>query len=395
MNRISKLWTNEGSRNALFAGLVAFAMYKLTAERGGAPYDQYVRLADSFLHGKVYIVHSAPYLEGAKYHGHLYSHQGVLPAILLVPFVAIFGPNFSMRLFTQMLGGGIGAAVWSLATRIGLTGRERILGWAFPILGTTFWYEAEHGTTWGAAALASGLFLFLALNEYFGKRRLPLIGLYVGLAAASRPPALLALVAFGVAILVTQQTRPTSIADTVKKAFAVGIGVLGPAIIVVGYNLLRFGTFSDISGHLHYIQDSYRTQVPPGMFAFSHVPFNLYSWFLLGPQFQTTFPYIHLSPLGNSLPLTSPAFVTAFASRRERWLWIGAVLIILPATFHYANGFTQFGMRYLLDAIPFLTTLIFLALKDDRAFGYTPLLAASIAINAYGVAYTAVYGLPY
>jgi hypothetical protein len=34
-------------------------------------------------------------------------------------------------------------------------------------------------------------------------------------------------------------------------------------------------------------------------------------------------------------------------------------------------------------------------LKDDRAFGYTPLLAASIAINAYGVAYTAVYGLPY
>jgi hypothetical protein len=50
-------------------------------------------------------------------------------------------------------------------------------------------------------------------------------------------------------------------------------------------------------------------------------------------------------------------------------------------------------MRYLLDAIPFLSALIFLALEDRRAFGYTALLAASIAMNAYGVAYTTVYGL--
>ena len=119
----------------------------------------------------------------------------------------------------------------------------------------------------------------------------------------------------------------------------------------------------------------------PGEFAFSHVPFNLYSWFLLGPQFQSTFPYIRLSPAGNSLPLTSPAFITAFGARRELWLWLGAVLVVLPATFHYANGFTQFGMRYLLDAVPFLSALIFIALKDKRAFGYTALLAASVAIN--------------
>jgi hypothetical protein len=69
------------------------------------------------------------------------------------------------------------------------------------------------------------------------------------------------------------------------------------------------------------------------------------------------------------------------------------MLVVTPATFHYANGFTQFGTRYLLDAIPFLTALIFIALKDKRAFGYTALLIVSIAINVYGVAYTAVYGL--
>src|SRR5207302_1988893 len=118
-----------------------------------------------------------------------------------VPFVAIFGETFNIRHFACLLGGGIGAAAWSLATRLGLSGRDRILGWAFPIVGTTFWYEAKHGTTWGVAALASGLFLFLSLNEYFGKRRLPLIGLFLALAVASRPAAILAFVAFGVAIL--------------------------------------------------------------------------------------------------------------------------------------------------------------------------------------------------
>jgi hypothetical protein len=394
MQRIRAAWDNVDARTSMFAGLIAFAFYRLAGERGPTPYNQYVRLAESFLHGKAYIVHAVPYLEGAHYHGHLYSHQGVLPALLLVPFVAIFGPSFSMRLFTCMLGGCIGATAWSLATRMGLSGRQRILGWAFPIVGTTFWYEAEHGTTWGAAALASGLFLFLALNEYFGKRRLPLIGLAVGLAGASRPPAALALIAFAVAVLTSPDTRPRSLVDAGKKVVGVGLGILGPAIVVFGYNLLRFGTLSDISQQLHYLQDSYRFQVPPGQFAPSHVPYNLYSWFLIGPQFQGRFPYVRLNPAGNSLPLTSPAFLTAFGARRELWLWIGAVLVVTPATFHYANGFTQFGMRYLLDAIPFLTALIFIALKDKRAFGYTALLVISIAINVYGVVYTAVYGLP-
>src|SRR5207247_2203018 len=133
---------------------------------------------------------------------------------------------------------------------------------------------------------------------------------------------------------------------------------------------------------------------PPGQFSVRHLPFNLYSWFFLGPQFQSEFPYLKLTILGTALPLTSPAFVTALWAKRERWMWLAAVSVIGPAAFHYANGFAQFGMGYLLDAIPFITALIFIAIKDERATtAYRVLLAASIAINAYGVAYTTVYGL--
>lgn len=344
------------------------------------------------MHGQLHILHPDPWLELARFQGRSYSHQGLLPGVLLVPFVAIFGSDFNLRHFAALLGGGMGAAAWSLATRIGLTGRERILGWAFPVLGTTFWYEAKHGTTWGVAALSSGLFLFLSLNEWFGKRRLPVIGLWIGLAAMSRPGTILALLGFAVAIW-TSIAKPRRFVEFTKRCLLVGLGVLGPAIAIVAYNLGRFGTLYDKSAPLHYMQDAYRHQVPPGEFSIRHLPFNLYSWFFLGPHFQPAFPFIRLNSLGQALPLTSPAFITALGSRRERWLWLAAGFVVIPAALHYANGFTQFGMRYLLDTIPFLSALIFLALKDRRAAGFTALLAASIAINAFGVAYTTVFDL--
>src|SRR5207302_2784006 len=107
---------------------------------------------------------------------------------------------------------------------------------------------------------------------YFGKRRLPLIGLFLALAVASRPAAILAFVAFGVAIL-TAPGASRKVTDLARKAVELGAGVVLPALVVVVYNVLRFGSIFDKSAHLHYIQDSYRLQVAPGEFAVAHVPF--------------------------------------------------------------------------------------------------------------------------
>jgi hypothetical protein len=149
----------------------------------------------------------------------------------------------------------------------------------------------------------------------------------------------------------------------------------------------------DRSQEIHYLADSYRLQRPPGQFSPAHIPFNLYSWFFLSPQFQHGFPFLRPTMMGTALPLTSPAFVGALAARRELWVGLSAVCVIAPAAFHYANGFTQFGMRYLLDAVPFLSALIFIGLRDGRVAGYRILLAASVALNAFGVAYTTSVGL--
>jgi hypothetical protein len=379
----SRSWTDERIRRCLLAGVFAFLVYEISREPGAQPYNQYVRLADALWHGRLDIPDPDPWLELARWHGKAFSHQGLLPGILLMPFVKVFGLDFNQRHFAALLGAVLSMAAWSLATRIGLDGWRRIAGWAFPVLGTTIWFEAKAGSTWGVAAISSALFLFLALNEYFGPRRLVLVGLYVGLACLSRPPAILALGGFALAV-----RHP-------RRWIELGLGALAPILVMLGYNYGRYGTLSDKGQQIHYLADSYREQRPPGQFSLAHLPNNLYSWFLSGPDLQDNFPYVRLTTSGTSLPLTSPAFFTAFAAKRERWLWLAAALAVAPAGLHYANGFAQFGMRYLLDAVPFLSALIFLALRDDRAHGYLPLLFASIAINAYGVAYTTVFGLQF
>jgi hypothetical protein len=379
----ARVWTDEQTRMCVLAGLFAFLVYEISREPGPQPYNQYVRLADALWQGRLDIPNPDPWLELARMDGKAFSHQGLLPGILLMPFVKLFGLGFNQRHFAALLGGVLSMAAWSLATRIGLDGWRRIAGWAFPVLGTTIWFEAKAGSTWGVAAIASALFLFLALNEYFGPRRLVLVGLFVGLACLSRPPAILALGGFALAV-----RHP-------RKWIDLGLGAIAPILVMLGYNYGRYGTLSDKGQQIHYLADSYRRQRPPGQFSLAHLPNNLYSWFLSAPAFQDDFPYVKLTTSGTGLPLTSPAFVTAFAAKRERWLWLAAALAVAPAGLHYANGFAQFGMRYLLDAVPFLSALIFLALKDDRAHGYLPLLLASVAINAYGVAYTTVFGLQF
>jgi hypothetical protein len=376
----ARVWTDAGIRSVVFAGLVAFVVFEVSREPGVQIYNQYVRLADALLHGHLDI-HPEPWLEFARIGNRAYSHQGVLPGILLMPFVLVFGIGFDLRHFAALLGAGISMTAWSLATRIGLTGWRRIAGWAFPVLGTTIWFEAKAGSTWGVAALASALFLFLALHEYFGARRLWLVGLLVGLAGLARPPAFLALGAFALAV-----RNP-------RKILQLGMGLAVPAAVMLAYNYLRFGTLTDYAQEVHYRMDDYRISKPFGVFSLRYIPYNVYSWLFMTPHFQGEFPYLKLDIMGTALPLTSPAIVTAFGARRERWLWVGAVLVVIPAAVFYANGFAQFGMRYLLDAIPFLTALMFIALADDRATGYVPLLAASIAMNAYGVAYTTTFGL--
>ena len=82
--------------------VVAFIVYWATGEGHATYYNYYVRLADAFLHGRLYLLDNPSWLNelipnpaGIGY----YVVYPPLPAVLMVPFVAIFGLELNQTLF--------------------------------------------------------------------------------------------------------------------------------------------------------------------------------------------------------------------------------------------------------------------------------------------------------
>lgn len=99
---------NEGSRFAVIAfGLIfaiSFVVYYLTSEGGPTAYNNFVRLSDAFLHGRLYLLEDIKWIELAATHGKYYIIPPQTPAILILPFVAIFGLSFNQTLAFIVLG---------------------------------------------------------------------------------------------------------------------------------------------------------------------------------------------------------------------------------------------------------------------------------------------------
>jgi hypothetical protein len=65
-------------------------------------------------------------------------------------------------------------------------------------------------------------------------------------------------------------------------------------------------------------------------------------------------------------------------------LWLGVGLTAIPILFFMGTGELQFGYRYATDLQPLLVLLTFLGMGEKKTRGTRVLLAASIAMNAYG-----------
>jgi hypothetical protein len=79
-------------RRALIWFLAAFAVYWLASDHLPVKHKHYVYMADAFLHGSLSVQNPPPDLiEVISFHGGHYFGYGVLPAILLMPFVAMWG----------------------------------------------------------------------------------------------------------------------------------------------------------------------------------------------------------------------------------------------------------------------------------------------------------------
>jgi hypothetical protein len=304
----------------------------------------YQRLAEAFLQGRFDVPMIMADL--APYKGRNYYPDGPLPAILMMPFAAL-GISAPIALAANL---GVFYLCFLLARRFDYSPIDSCwLALAFcfgtSMIGIMF-------TSAGIAHSLTVLLQFLAIVEYEGKRRYPLIGLYIGSALLGHAPAGLNIIVFGLITVL----RVEMIREKAVKLISLGL----PFAVIVGllalYNYTRFDNPFE-SGYSYQI--NYRGipfaelatwgNIPGPALSLANIPTNL-QVFLFGlPDFWG---------IGSSVFILSPFAI--YLLTLWRWdttntLIILNVLVVLTAVLSFrSTGFQQVGYRFSLDFLPFI-----------------------------------------
>ncbi|MGD8607537.1 MAG: hypothetical protein PVH21_09610 [Myxococcales bacterium] len=399
--------------------LLSAGLYAATAgERLTHPSsnNHYVRLADAWLHGRLDLGPSAPgtndwacfdVVERGPCPAGRYSFTSnpdryrwyvsfpPLPAVLLVPVVAVFGLRTLDALF-WVLFAGLGPALMFVVLRFvresGRSGRSlRDDLWTTLIfaVGSVYYFVAVQGTVWFAAHVVAVACICLYLLWSFGGRRPLLAGLALGLAVASRPATLFlapffVIEAIAAPIAASKQARPWLTRLVSISGFAVPLGLVGLALM--WHNQARFGDPLEL-GH-RFLQVRWRSRIETwGLFSTHYLRRNLTVFFLSLPWLMKTSPFVRITRHGLALWFTTPNLLWSLFPKKADPTILGLWAAVLPTalcTLLYQNtGWVQFGYRFSLDYLPLLLLLVTLS---RRRFGalFTACAVFAILINTFG-----------
>ena len=401
--------SNALKRNTfLLVFIFAFIVYGVSAglkirEQSKTP--QYVYLAYSFLHGRTNLLDlpKSTY-DLISFKEKWYVPGGVTPALLLLPFVAIFGKTFSDVLFGVFIGALNVAMMYSLLGR--LVEKSSIRYWLTSLFafGTVHWWLASMGSVWFNAQLVALLFMILFVRDAIQNKPW-LAGLWLGLAFLSRPPTIFSAL-FYLLIILSQER---AIQPTLKKLIPFGLMLIGSMAVMLTYNQLRFGNPIDFGyGYVTGSNALVKTFALSGGFNTKYMPCNIYISLLgipninlpLLPSVNEVCPYLEpishdfgklskfFNPLGMSIFLTTPAFFLIFRAKLRDDLvlpaWVGIIGILLPLWMYHTPGWVQFGYRYTTDFIVFLFILLSRAIKQVGYFEKI-LIGLSFIMGGIGV----------
>jgi hypothetical protein len=350
---------------------------------------EHVYLAQAMLHGSFDVGKAgmpADYIDTVTVGAHRYIPFPPGPAILLLPFVAIWGTSFSESQFAAALGAVNVVIFWQVLIALGISRRAKMLLVPFFAFGTVEFYCATEGAVWQYNHVAAMFFMLVAALLLLRKAPLALVAFVFGFAVISRLPTLLAVP--GILYYVYyQHNEKMNLAGLTERAwlkdvaaFCVGLAPFG--LLTLGYDYARFHNFLTSGYHAVYldyingqrgIYSYYKALFPNAtpfkLFDPRAIPWHLYTLFLMPPRYVGDWSVFRPSPYGMSVLLTSPAFVYALMVKRKTPLkagcWIAIALVSALIFCHYTQGWVQFGYRFLLDFAPFLLILTALGFDDN------------------------------
>ncbi|MDO8614969.1 MAG: hypothetical protein Q7T33_04445 [Dehalococcoidia bacterium] len=316
--------------------IVTFLVYRLLGAPA-TPYNNFVRQADAFLHGRVNLAENLTYLELILHDGKYYVIPPPWPAIVMLPGVILFGLALNQTLVSVVIG-AVNASV--VSTVVGsVTRRITTQVWltVLFLFGTVYWYAAANGGVWFFSHTVAVLFLFAAIYFTIKDRRPFWAGLCLGAAYWSRQPTVLALPFF--VIMFSDLWLPPAAGKSLRErlnirplmALGAGLGIF--LVLSFIYNYLRFGTPLDASQHL--LPESVLAQpwFNHGPFDYRYIPRHTAVMLQNMPIIRMEAPYVLPSWGGMALWATTPAFFYAlFAGVKDRRVAAAGWLVILVTT---------------------------------------------------------------
>ena len=386
-------WESSRSRLALVITLTVVGMmvvydnYRHLREEWG-PKNLHALQAAAFLRGEIAVdrrLHDTVVLNG-KY----YSHFPPFPAIVLLPFVAIFGVDacnvFAVKVLLTALNGFL---VCGILRRVGVEG-ERV-GWLTIgfLAGTGYWFVFIAEGVWYFSQVVAVACLLLALWEALGRCRGVLVGFALGCAVLSRQITIYASVALAAMIWTncTSTSRSRRLLNLV--GFSTSLSIL--LAIYPIFNYIRFGDpFESGYRFLEVGPEWTANTARYGLFNIAYIPFNLMEMFVQGFHFDMHPNQLQLDRNGTSLTFASPFVFLAFAGRWHKpltkFVWLSVALALSHLMMYYSDGFRQLNcQRYTLDFLPVLLPLIGIGMARIPSAIWKSLILYSVALNFVGL----------
>ena len=355
------------------AGIAAFLVYTLFAMQSGPIWQTthlayFNYLADAFLHGQLHLrLIPTNVLDLALYKGSYYLYWPPFPAILLMPFIFLFGVDFSDVIFTLVLASiNVGLVAYflrllSIKEIVPTQPWQRFLLTIFFAFGTVHLILARWGLVWFTSqviAFLCGILVYIIVLRYKGASAFFFSGLLLSFAMLTRNH----LIFLGIwpAYYLFEQHKT----ETRKRLISYFSLFLLPIIIALSlymaYNWQRFGSVFEIGISYQdlgpFFQSDFETY---GTFSLHYFLTNFYYNFIYYP-----FPLTQEALMGGSMFLLSPVFIAAFwgfkpiRSKASKWI-LGLTILatLIPIMLNIGTGWATFGPRYTLDFAPPLLML--------------------------------------
>ncbi len=309
-----------------------------------------------------------------------------LPAILMMPLVAISGPLTNDVVFTLVWSAcNVPLLFWLLRrlSRLGYAARSEpddlwLTGlFAF---GSVYFYSSVIGQVWYTAHVVATTFAIGFCGASLEARHPALAGLCLGLATAARTPLGFLAPFF---LFEAWRCRRGELLRVLAR-FALPAGAIGAAL--GAFNYARFDRIAEF-GHT-YLTVRWAGRIQKyGLFNYNFLPRNLAAMLVLTPKLMSYRPYVQVSWHGMSVFLTTPV-LALLAWPRVRGplhgaLWWTVLLVAGQTLFYQNDGWVQFGYRFIND---YLVLLVALLAVGGRPIGRgtKALIVAGVLVNAFG-----------